>query len=1114
MFECPQSIITTIAGTGVASCYYCFSNGDGGAATSAHLHGPRGLALDASGNLFIADTGNNRIRMVTINGTSRAVYVLGTAGVSNWGAVGGNQNAKWIWMSALAATSSYDDVYTPYTFSGSFVSTTSYTGTIEVFVDDLATVFVNGQMIQSINYFTWSAWYNDAGKSPQQASISVVTGTNNIVVIALNTGGSAGLLLSIKDNNGNYVYTTDSSWTFQRISGSLSTFSGTGTAGSSGDGGAATSAQLNGTSGISVDVSGNVYIADSGNNKIRKVNSAGIITTFAGTGAQGSSGDSGAGTSAQLSGPTGVSVDISRNAYIADSGNNKIRKVTSTGIITTIAGTGTVGSSGDGGRATSAQLSNPTGVSVDISGNMYIADCDNNKIRMVTGTGIINTIAGTGTSGSSGDGGAATSAQLNHPNGVSVDVSGNVYIVDDGNNKIRMVTSTGIIITIAGTGAWGSSGDGGAATSAQLSNPQGIALDQSGGFYIADSQNNKIRYSSTSLKSYSYGPTRTLGFDRGTSCAANCVYGSFYGPGVAYDADFSNVQPVGNQGWMIGAGTFQILCPSCSMYTDATYGPPHFGGIKQPGFLQKVQSSPSPWSGTISLTFNGVTVGNRYFVGFWQQNRNPDGFLASWIVSLGGSAVYRTVPHNSPQYINTTSVLATSSQLTVTFSATSDASDWRSVWLGGATLYQSNDVPLPPAVSPNKYYLAVAMGLSAYYVAQTQPASVCCGSGLYNATTGAWLEGAGRSYTVVRLSSSTGAIVSKTTYDVYGQGGWDLANDLNGYGSESVVVIYTYDEPYTYRWSSGMDTAMYRCGASASMFVSSDFQYRSAYILVGICGRGAGSGFEAYAGSVSDDLNAMVAVAFQITKSGFVASSSPCPENMGSITGYSPCTVRPKGFYISAPVPTPPLPTSQPSTQPSRQPSVQPTRQPNQRPSVRPSRHPSMQPSRQPINRPSNQPSRQPSQQPSVRPTSIPSREPCSPGTYSTNPGAFVGVALLSRKCLIDSCFTPSIPFYELGFSECLPCASGSFSSSSGLSSCTLCSGGFYASSIGSSSCSLCSGSGSYSAAGASVCSQCLAGSIPANGGSSCSQCAGMLQCPAVRKMSLLINSPSNPTLN
>ena len=275
--------------------------------------------------------------------------------------------------------------------------------------------------------------------------------------------------------------------------GIITTFAGTGAVGSSGDGGAATSAQLGYPSGVSASMSGNVFIADTYNNKIRMVTNTGIITTIAGTGAVGSSGDGGAATSARLYHPYGLSVDISGNVYIIDSINNKIRLVSSTGIITTFAGTGMWGSNGDGGAATSAQLSAPRGVSVDISGNVYFADTNNHKIRMVTSTGIITTIAGTGDVGSSGDGSAATSAQLAGPMGVSVDISGNVYIADSYNNNIRMVTSLGIITTIAGTGAVGSCGDGGVATSAQLNSPEGVSVDISGNVYISDYYNQKIR---------------------------------------------------------------------------------------------------------------------------------------------------------------------------------------------------------------------------------------------------------------------------------------------------------------------------------------------------------------------------------------------------------------------------------------------------------------------------------------------------------------------------------------------------------------------------------------------------------------------------------------------
>jgi trimeric autotransporter adhesin len=282
-----------------------------------------------------------------------------------------------------------------------------------------------------------------------------------------------------------------------KSTGIISTVAGTGYSGYSGDGGQATSAALRNPYGVAVDASGNIYIADSANNRIRMVTkSTGIISTVAGTGSYSYSGDGGQATSAALNYPYDVAVDASGNIYIADSSNYCIRMVLkSTGIIRTVAGTGSSGYSGDGGQATSAALGNPYDVAVDASGNIYIADTTHNRIRTVMkSTGIISTVAGTGSYGSSGDVGQATSATLYNPYGVAVDASGNIYIADTNNHRIRMVTkSTGIISTVAGTGSSGYNGDGGQATSAALRDPFGVAVDASGNIYIADSSNYCIR---------------------------------------------------------------------------------------------------------------------------------------------------------------------------------------------------------------------------------------------------------------------------------------------------------------------------------------------------------------------------------------------------------------------------------------------------------------------------------------------------------------------------------------------------------------------------------------------------------------------------------------------
>ena len=256
---------------------------------------------------------------------------------------------------------------------------------------------------------------------------------------------------------------------------------------------AATSVPLGRPHAVAYDTAGNAYIADTDLNVIRKVNTAGIITTVAGDGEQGYGGDGGLATAALLDSPAGVAVDASGNIYIADTHNNVIREVAiSSGNITTIAGTGAAGFSGDGAAATLAMLNNPTAVAVDSLGNVYIADTNNHRIREITGT-TINTVAGDGEQFYSGDGGAATLAGLDSPNGVAVDAAFNIYIGDTHNQRVRMVTyATGNISTLAGTGGKGFTGDGYGATAA-LARPRGVAVDSSGGVYLADSDNQRIR---------------------------------------------------------------------------------------------------------------------------------------------------------------------------------------------------------------------------------------------------------------------------------------------------------------------------------------------------------------------------------------------------------------------------------------------------------------------------------------------------------------------------------------------------------------------------------------------------------------------------------------------
>lgn len=279
-----------------------------------------------------------------------------------------------------------------------------------------------------------------------------------------------------------------------KSSGTIVTVAGSGMAGFAGDGGAATSALLDTPTGVAVDSNGILYIADSHNARIRRV-AGGIISTVAGTGVSGFSGDGGAAASAQLASPSGVAVDTSDNLYIADTGNHRVRRVAGV-IITTVAGTGDQGFSGDGGAATSATLDAPASVAVDAAGNLYIADRHNQRIRVVGTNGTITTFAGSGTPGFSGgfagDGAAATAAALSRPSGVSVDSAGNVYIADANNQRVRTVTA-GVITTAFGNGSQGFSGDGGRPDAASLDTPKSVAIDSNGNFALADSMNHRIR---------------------------------------------------------------------------------------------------------------------------------------------------------------------------------------------------------------------------------------------------------------------------------------------------------------------------------------------------------------------------------------------------------------------------------------------------------------------------------------------------------------------------------------------------------------------------------------------------------------------------------------------
>ena len=437
-------------------------SGDGGPAIQAQLNGPQGLAVGPSGNLYIADSVNNRVRVVN------------TSGVIN-------------------------------TFAGTGQSSPGGGGT-----------------------------FNDGGLA--------ING-----LLRLPSGVCV-------DSNGN-VFIADTGDNIIRevtIDGIINTVAGDGFGSYSGDTNSALTAELHTPTDVAVDKNFNIYIADSANAAIREVTyTTGIITTIAGNASIGDTGDTGPATSASLVTPYAITVDSSGNVYFVENGDSVIRKVTPSNMyIYRVAGNGIAGFSGDGSAATKAQFNFPTGMALDSSGNIYVADSLNNRIRKITGA-TVSTIGGNGVLSYSGDGGPASSAQLNTPQAVAVDSSGNFYFADTVNNVVRKVTASGAISTIAGNGTQGFGGDGGAATAAQFNKPQGIAVDSSGKVYVADDGQNqciggepaapkhrprRCRYSEDNVGSGSFLDRDSAGACFG--CEAFCVGGS-----AAPNADVLNAGP-------------------------------------------------------------------------------------------------------------------------------------------------------------------------------------------------------------------------------------------------------------------------------------------------------------------------------------------------------------------------------------------------------------------------------------------------------------------------------------------------------------------------------------------------------------------------------------------
>ena len=566
-----NGIINTVVGNGAGYPNGAFG-GDGGAATNGSLQNPYSAVFTPSGNMYLADSWNNRIRFISFGGVpylnlnnvsltnngnycvvvtdasgsvtssivSLTVLVPATINVqptSQIAPVGSNVTLivgaygtmpltyQWFFNGTTldGQTNSLlemDNVATNQTGSYTvtvtnlYGSTTSYVASLVVGYPPVITSQSSNRLILIGSNILFSAEVSGSGPFTYQWQFNGTNLPDNLITtIAGKSGagysGDGGAATNANlysprnvtvDTVGNIFIADSSNYRIRKVDahGIITTVAGKSGSGFSGDGGAATNAILGTARGLAIDSVNNLFIADTSNNRIRKVGTDGIITTVVGNGSSGYSGDGGAATNSGLYYPYDVTVDTSGNLFIVDTRDNRIRQVTTNSLVSTIAGVGPVypssGSySGDGGTATNAHLNYPLGAAADAAGNVFIADTSNNRIRKVDTNGIITTVAGKTVASYSGDGGAATNASLNAPQDVVVDINGNLFIADTGNNRIRKVNASGIITTIAGKSGSGYSGDGGVATNANLYNPAGVALDGAGNLLIADTSNNRVR---------------------------------------------------------------------------------------------------------------------------------------------------------------------------------------------------------------------------------------------------------------------------------------------------------------------------------------------------------------------------------------------------------------------------------------------------------------------------------------------------------------------------------------------------------------------------------------------------------------------------------------------
>ena len=473
------------AGTGALG-----DSGDGGAATHAELEQPFAIALGPGGTLYIADYAGNRVRAVTRDGVIHAIAGTGKkVNLQPW-RDGVPALSADLELPSAVAVDREGDVYVSeggrvarITAAGIITTLTKRSGH-GLAVDGKGDVYLAEGETAVVS------------EVRPDGSTIVVAGTGHQGFSGDDgpaTSTDLGYPVAVAVNSAGDVFIGDSTRIRKvGVDHRMTTVAGTGAAGFFGDGGPARAAQISNTDSLAVDAGGVVYFADSSNGRIRRITTDGIIRTLSGI-----NGDGGPATTATLAGPTALTFGQDGSLYVAERDGHRVRRIDPSGRISTVAGNGVQGFGGDGGSAVEAELDQPTAVALDGAGNLFIADSKNNRIRRVDRGGRITTVAGTGTAGFGGDGGLASAALLNEPAGLAIDREGALLVADTKNSCVRRIDASGVIKTIAGhktaDDRGGFAGDGGQATAALLAWPQGIAVDGSGRIYIADPLNGRIR---------------------------------------------------------------------------------------------------------------------------------------------------------------------------------------------------------------------------------------------------------------------------------------------------------------------------------------------------------------------------------------------------------------------------------------------------------------------------------------------------------------------------------------------------------------------------------------------------------------------------------------------